>query len=175
MDSQFHLESFSTTDDLARHILQQTITSIEEPYKSGLDDDCFDIFQRSIANVENEAAIYQTRFADALRLHSRQPQATKSKVVRRYDTAEDTDTAKKTHTTGGAGIAKAADIANEMAHLTEIRDIRDEIHMIRRVLEDQQDVLRKIKRRLRSDQKLSNENQQETLRRGNQGPRSDRN
>jgi hypothetical protein len=38
----------------------------------------------------------------------------------------------------------AWDVVNEMAHLRIIKDIRDELHMIKRVLSEQEDVLQAL-------------------------------
>ncbi|KUI74192.1 hypothetical protein VM1G_10037 [Cytospora mali] len=110
----------TTTDSMLNRLLNLCARYIDLPSNASLDDNCFDIFEQSIATIDNlsttelgtEAAISDPGTEARRRLRE-------------------------------AARNEVSNISDEVKYLWEIKDNRDELKMIDRVLEDQSHVLNK--------------------------------
>ncbi|KAI1381286.1 hypothetical protein F4677DRAFT_121139 [Hypoxylon crocopeplum] len=125
----------SSLDQMIENILQSCIGFVDAPSNAGLDENLFDIFEQSIAKVANNETIRYKKFCE----HQQQCAKMSLKIrkgkkisPRELESFRDTEDL-------------ICDITEEVKHLEEIKDIRDELRMIQRVLEDQRAVLEKYR------------------------------
>lgn len=115
-----------TLNSMIIQILHHTIGFVDAPRNAGLDENIFDIFEQSIAHrAHSEAKCYEEFYR--AQNHSQNsgiygPTARETLLQRIEE-------------------EKICDITREIEHLREIKDIRDELKMIERVLVDQRTVL----------------------------------
>ncbi|KAK1751389.1 hypothetical protein QBC47DRAFT_434406 [Echria macrotheca] len=111
-------------------ILRHTLGFLDAPTNAGLQHNLFDIFEQSISfRAYGETDCYN-------RFH----QASEAQRARYTDAAE--DTSRILNRRRRRDEEEMCDISREIEHLCEIKDIRDELKMIERVLDDQLMVLR---------------------------------
>ncbi|OAP54920.1 hypothetical protein AYL99_10620 [Fonsecaea erecta] len=106
---------------MIKWILCNCTAFIDAPCNAGLDENCFEIFEQSIATVSSRQTARYRSFYSLI----------KSGYVR-----EQSD-----NTADNAYAREIRDITVEVECLKEIKDIRDELKMIQRVLEDQRRVI----------------------------------
>ncbi|XXG97478.1 hypothetical protein Hte_003780 [Hypoxylon texense] len=124
----------SSLDQMIQNILNGCIGFVDAPSNAGLGENLFDIFEQSIAKVANDETLqyktfykHQDKCAE-MYLKIRQGERVPQAQLNSLRNAED----------------KICDITEEIKHLQEIKDIRDELKMIQRVMEDQETVLKKF-------------------------------
>jgi hypothetical protein len=106
----------SSLQDALFRIVRECVGFVDEPCNAGLDENWYTIFEQSIADQANNETTCYKLFEDMLESH------------RSKDKIEDT----------------TWDVLREMAHLRIIKDIRDELHMIKRVISEQKDVVQAL-------------------------------
>ncbi|KAI2602644.1 hypothetical protein GGR54DRAFT_491359 [Hypoxylon sp. NC1633] len=123
----------SSFDQMVGSILQSCVGFVDAPSNAGLDENLFNIFEESIARVANNETIRYQKFCKHQQVCAevnqkiRKGEKMSSEEIKAFRSTED----------------KICDITEEVKHLEEIKDIRDELRMVGRVLEDQKTVLRK--------------------------------
>jgi hypothetical protein len=106
----------SSLQDALFRIVRECVGFVDEPCNAGLDDNWYSIFEQSIADQANKETVCYKKFEDMLEMH------------RAGEKIEET----------------TWDVLEEMAELRIIKDIRDELHMIKRVISEQQDVVQDL-------------------------------
>ena len=106
----------SSLQDALFRIVRECVGFVDEPCNAGLDENWYTIFEQSIADQANNETVCYKLFEDMLESH------------RGKEKIEDTKW----------------DVLKEMAHLRIIKDIRDELHMIKRVISEQEDVVQAL-------------------------------
>ncbi|KAK0616732.1 hypothetical protein B0T14DRAFT_523713 [Immersiella caudata] len=119
----------TSMESMITRVVRHAVDFLDGPTNAGLDNNVFDIFEQSIADqAQGEMDCYNNfyRARKALR--------------ERYTNAVG-DTARILTQQRMRDEEEMCDIGQEIDHLREIKDIRDELKMIERVLEDQLAVL----------------------------------
>ncbi|KAF3931538.1 hypothetical protein ABW19_dt0207606 [Dactylella cylindrospora] len=111
-----------TLDSTIIQVVRGVIDFVDDPDNAGLDENLFDVFERSIADKAREETHCYSEFCEAQREQQ-------GKSIDALDASENIVN------------EKISDITREVAILREIKDIRDELKMIQKVLEDQKTVL----------------------------------
>ena len=125
---QLGQEPPNTLDETIVQIVYGAAGFVDGPTNAGLDENLFDIFEQSIATLADRQA-------------------------KSYDTFEKLQQAMQKVVAGGPNAIgpggksvedQISDISQEIQYLREIKDIRDELNMIERILEDQRRVTRML-------------------------------
>ncbi|VUC35618.1 unnamed protein product [Clonostachys rosea] len=111
-------------------LLKYTTEFVDAPTNAGLNENLFHIFEQSIAyRAQEDANCYSNfyKLQDELITLSKMT-APQNRTKAHQQKVLDTE-------------SKICDITSEMQHLCEIKDVKDELRMIQRVLDDQWDVI----------------------------------
>ncbi|KAI1638377.1 hypothetical protein F4809DRAFT_639677 [Biscogniauxia mediterranea] len=120
---QSGIDELSGPEDLIKHIIYECVTFLDEFREAGLGDHILDIFESAIATLSNEEVICYENFIDSANSSPDPPRAA--------DAA-----------TAEAEASRAID--EEIRWIYEIKDIRDELHLLHRIFETQAKVVDKF-------------------------------
>ncbi|KAI1473225.1 uncharacterized protein F4812DRAFT_412023 [Daldinia caldariorum] len=140
----------ATIDSTIMKVLDSVVGFVDAPSNAGLDENVFDIFEQSIAyeaQAETECfreftkwqKISWIRDSDASQAEANDTSFAR-KVKMQEESAEYQEKEKK-----------LCDITKEVEHLSEIKDIRDELRMIERVLVDQKVLINQYRSMLKEE------------------------
>lgn len=134
MRKDFGDRAFPSALNALIHLFVRSLSYVEEPSKAGLKDSIFDIFGVEIARLSDEVSQRIKHFQDATAQRSNlDPKLRKSAR----------DDSSKT------------DVVKEVDNLREIWDIRDELHMLRQVISDQEGIADRLVGLLRGRKELN--------------------
>ncbi|KAI1485861.1 hypothetical protein F5X96DRAFT_657774 [Biscogniauxia mediterranea] len=117
---QSGIDELSGPEDLIKHIIYECVTFLDEFREAGLGDHILDIFESAIATLSNEEVICYENFIESANSSPEPPRAA-------ADAAETSRT-----------------IDEEIKWIYEIKDIRDELHLLHRIFETQAKVVDKF-------------------------------
>ncbi|KAI5925056.1 hypothetical protein F4810DRAFT_708862 [Camillea tinctor] len=122
---QSGIDQLSGPEDLIKHIVFECVTFLDEFREAGLGDHILDIFESAIATLSNEEIICYKNFIDSANSPPNPP------------TPADVDD-------GTAAAETPRTIDEEIRWIYEIKDIRDELHLLHRIFEAQAQVVDKF-------------------------------
>ncbi|KAJ8127429.1 hypothetical protein O1611_g6207 [Lasiodiplodia mahajangana] len=131
------IESMHEPDDLIEHILYECATSLDKFRDAGLKAHVLDIFDNRIAKMSDDEVVHFKKFSDKMK------EEMKSTKEKRKDANEKTKDEKEG---GKRSSGRGRSITDEISLLYEVKDVRDELNLVRRVFEAQAGVLEKFSR-----------------------------
>lgn len=126
----------SSLDQMIFDIIRQCVGFVDAPTNAGLNWNLFTIFEKSISKVASREASSYRIFRTQHRLHTN----LKHEITSGSELTDTKMTALKQALSEAEELM--CDISQEVGDLIEIRDICDELKMIQRVLQDQEDIIK---------------------------------
>ncbi|KAI1805357.1 hypothetical protein F4811DRAFT_552000 [Daldinia bambusicola] len=145
----------ATIDSTIVKVLDSVVGFVDAPCNAGLSENVFDIFEQSIAYEAQAETECFKEFTKWQKISWRRDKDTSQAAT------NDTSFARKVKIQEESGEYQEkeknlCDITKEVEHLSEIKDIRDELRMIKRVLVDQKVVINQYRTMLTEEDDAEN-------------------